>query len=258
MKMLRNLFGSAAMCLFPCVMISCAGSSLIDPTTGNVEVRETSTELADQGDKAFRTYRHAHPVSTDAGKKARVMRVANRLERVINLPGANWDFTVFKDKEANAFAVPGGKVGVNTGLLDVARTDGQLAAVLAHEMAHVTSNHAGSRLQRQQAIGVGSTLLGSLLGGETQGENYTQWSQLGGQLVFGLPFSRGQELEADKAGMVYMASAGYDPAEAVTLWENMAKRGGGRKSELLSTHPVSATRISELQKFLPVARQQQR
>lgn len=258
-KLMMLKFPGRAFCLAaPCLLICCVGSSSLDPTTGDVKIQQGSAALAQQGDKAFLTYRRAHPVSLDATKTARVMRVAARLQEVIQVPGTTWKFTVFKDEEANAFAVPGGKVGVNTGLLDVAKTEGQLAAVLAHEMAHVTSNHAQARVQRQETIGLGSALLGGLLGEAGEGENYRELSQVGGQLVFGLPFSRGQELEADKVGMIFMARAGYDPAEAVTLWEAMAARGGLHQAEFLSTHPVNATRIQQLKQFLPVARQQQR
>lgn len=249
--------GRVACFVIPGLFLSCAGPSSLNQATGEVQLKQSSQELAKQGDEAFLTYRRLHQVSTDPEKTARVKRVAMRLQSVVQVPGMTWQFVLFKDDEANAFAVPGGKVGVNTGLLNVAKTDGQLAAVLAHEMAHVTSDHANSRLQRQQTIGLGSTLLGDLLGGAGEGESYRELSQAGGQLVFGLPFSRGQELEADKVGMIFMAKAGYDPAEAISLWQAMAERGGSQQAEFLSTHPVNATRIQELQRFLPIARQQQ-
>ena len=127
-------------------------------------------------------------------------RVANRLKPVINLPGVRWEFEVFKDSSANAFALPGGKVGVNTGLLKIAQTDGQLAAVVAHEMAHVTSNHAQSRLQRNQTIALGGTLLGAVLSGDENSQRLGQWAHKGGEIAFGLTFSRSQELEADRIG----------------------------------------------------------
>lgn len=258
-KAMMMKFPGRVFCLAaPCLLLCCAGPTSLDPMTGNVQIQQGSADLRGKGDEAFATYRRTHAVSSDAAKTARVMRVATRLQEVIRVPGTTWQFTVFNDSEANAFAVPGGKVGVNTGLLDVATTDGMLAAVLAHEMAHVTSNHAQARVQRQQTIGLGSAVLGGLLGEAGQGANYKELSQVGGQLVFGLPFSRGQELEADKVGMIFMARAGYDPAEAVTLWQAMAARGGSQQSEILSTHPVNATRIQQLQEFLPIARQQQR
>ncbi|MDB4436160.1 M48 family metallopeptidase, partial [Akkermansiaceae bacterium] len=193
---------------------------------------------------------------TNSSARSRVFRVANRLKPVVNLPGARWEFEVFEDKSANAFALPGGKVGVNTGLLNVARTDGQLAAVIAHEMAHVTSNHAQKRIQRSQHIAIGGAVLGALIGGE--GSSIGDLATQGGNIAFGLTFSRQQELEADKIGTVFMARAGYNPEEAVTLWQNMAAQNSGSTPEILSTHPVTKTRIQALKEFMPYAKAQQR
>jgi predicted Zn-dependent protease len=177
---------------------------------------------------------------------------------VINLPGVRWEFEVFKDSSANAFALPGGKVGVNTGLLKIAQTDGQLAAVVAHEMAHVTSNHAQSRLQRNQTIALGGTLLGAVLSGDENSQKLGQWAHKGGEIAFGLTFSRSQELEADRIGTLFMARAGYDPVEAITFWQRMGASQESRTPELLSTHPVSKTRIQKLREFLPTAQSQRR
>jgi predicted Zn-dependent protease len=184
--------------------------------------------------------------------------VANRLSPVINLPGARWEFEVFENSSANAFALPGGKVGINTDLLQIAVTDGQLAAALAHEMAHVTSNHGQSRIQNNQNIVLGSAIVAALLGGSESGEQIGEIAQQGGQIAFGLSFSRAQELEADRVGTVFMAWAGYDLAEAITRWERMGAQSQSGTPEFLSTHPVSATRIQELREFLPTARAQQR
>ncbi|MDA7535711.1 M48 family metallopeptidase [Akkermansiaceae bacterium] len=205
--------------------------------------------------EAFDEHRKKTPVSTDSYARSRVNRVANRLKPVVNLPGTSWEFEVFNDSSANAFAVPGGKVGVNTGLLKVAVTDGQLAAVLAHEMAHVTSNHAQARIQNSQNIAVGSAILEAVLGSES---GLGQLAPKVGNIAFGLTFSRAQELEADKVGTIFMARAGYNPEDAVELWKRMAAQGGGGTPEFLSTHPVSSTRIKALQDFLPQAKAQQR
>ena len=214
-----------------------------------------SASIQEAGRQAFLEHKKKTPISSDSYARSRVNRVANRLKPVVNLPGTNWEFEVFNDSSANAFAVPGGKVGVNTGLLKVAVTDGQLAAVLAHEMAHVTSNHAAKRIQNNQAIATGSALLGAVLGSDS---GLGQLAPQVGNIAFGLTFSRAQELEADKVGTIFMARAGYRPEEAVDLWKRMAAQGGSSTPELLSTHPVSSTRIKALQDFLPQAKAQQR
>lgn len=242
--------------LLPIVAISCAAPSAFNAQTGQVINTPASSGLTKQGAEAFEQHKKKNRISTNSAARSRVFRVANRLKPIVNLPGARWEFEVFEDKSANAFALPGGKVGVNTGLLNVARTDGQLAAVIAHEMAHVTSNHAQKRIQRSQNIAIGGAILGAVIGAE--GSSIADLATTGGNIAFGLTFSRQQELEADKIGTVFMARAGYNPEEAVILWQNMAAQNSGSTPEILSTHPVSGTRIQALKEFMPYAKAQQR
>jgi len=244
--------------ILPIVAIGCAAPAAYNSNTGAVDFRPASASLIQQGEAAFAQYKKKTPVSRNSDARARVFRVANRLSPVIHLPGANWEFEVFEDRSANAFALPGGKVGVNTGLLNIANTDGRLAAVLAHEMAHVTSNHAAARVQNNQTIALGGAILGAVLGGSESGQQIGQLATKGGEIAFGLTFSRTQELEADRIGTIFMAQAGYDPADAITLWQRMGAANGSSTPEFLSTHPVSSTRIQKLQEFLPVARSRQR
>jgi predicted Zn-dependent protease len=133
--------------------------------------------------------------------------------------------------------------------------------VVAHEIAHVTSNHAGDRVAQQSGIALGGAVLGAVFGSDpgTQ-QTVADIYGIGTQIGIGLPFNRNQELEADRIGMLYMARAGYDPAEAITLWEAMAAARGNQGGELefLRTHPLNSTRINALREFLPVARQQYR
>lgn len=256
---IRKLFkGNRLTLLLPVIAFGCAAPAAYNSGTGQVDVRPASSTLIQQGALAFEDYKRKTPISRNAFARDRVLRVANRLSPVINLPGARWEFEVFEDSSANAFALPGGKVGINTGLLKIAETDGQLAAALAHEMAHVTSNHAQSRIQNNQNIVLGGAIVGALFGGSESGEQIGKIAQQGGQIAFGLSFSRTQELEADRVGTIFMARAGYDPVEAITLWERMGAQSQSGTPEFLSTHPVSSTRIQELREFLPTARAQQR
>jgi predicted Zn-dependent protease len=254
--MKKWLRSRALILALPIAIIGCAAPSAFNAHTGQVVIRPSSSSIARQGELAFAQHKKKNRISGNISARARVFRVTNRLRPVVPLPKTRWEVEVFDDETANAFALPGGKIGVNTGLLRVARTDGQLAAVLAHEMAHVTSNHAESRLRNHQNIALGGALLGAVLGGD--GSELGQIATASGNIAFGLTFSRQQELEADKIGTIFMARAGYNPEEAVALWQNMAALQRHTTPEFLSTHPVSATRIQALQNFMPYAKRQQR
>lgn len=160
-----------------------------------------------------------------------------------------WEVTVFNDDSANAFALPGGKIGVHTGLLEVAETQDQLAAVIGHEIAHVTADHGNARVSMSYATNFGLDLLGQLAGVEESATKKQLMGLLGlgVQVGVALPYGRGQESEADIVGLDYLARAGFDPRGSVELWKNMAAAGGEQPPEFLSTHPSHTTRISDLE-----------
>jgi predicted Zn-dependent protease len=157
--------------------------------------------------------------------------------------------------------MPGGKIGVYTGILEVTEDANQLAAVIGHEIAHVTAKHVNERASRGALTSIGIEALAVIMGGGYTGGAYTasQVMSAGAALGMELPMSRGQESEADVVGLEYMAKAGFDPRAAVDLWQNMASRGGKKPPEHLSTHPTSETRIENLisqwQKTLPIYNQ---
>ena len=157
-----------------------------------------------------------------------------------------WESAVFVDDAANAFALPGGKVGVYTGIFDVARNQDQLAGVIAHEIGHVVSRHHDERITRQAGAQGVLGLVGALLGGTGYQQLAVQGGSLLAQTGFLLPGSRTQETEADVVGQRLMAQAGFDPRGAVSLWENMIEEGGSRPPEFLSTHPDPSARIGEM------------
>jgi len=156
-----------------------------------------------------------------------------------------WDYALFENGDANAWALPGGKVGVYTGIFKVATNQDQLAAVVAHEIGHVIARHHDERITRQLGAAGAVQLLGSLAG------DYSQIATQGGSVLaqagFLLPNSRAQESEADVVGQELMAQAGFDPRGAVELWRNMAAAGGARAPQWASTHPDPASRLRELQ-----------
>lgn len=153
----------------------------------------------------------------------------------------DWEVVVFDDDSANAFAMPGGKIGVFTGIFKVADTPDALATVIGHEIAHLTEDHVAERARKQ----LGTDLLSGVLSSATYGYGSDSIRQ-GTQIFIGLPFDRRQESEADLVGLEYMAAAGYDPRSSLYLWRNMSQLGQGSQPEFLSTHPSDDRRMADL------------
>jgi predicted Zn-dependent protease len=177
-----------------------------------------------------------------------VANVSARLAKVVGKTDYDWQYMVFEDPEPNAFALPGGKIGVNTGLFKVVQNEPQLAAVLGHEIGHVIAHHVAERLSRQTLLQAG---LGVLSG--TNVGQYTDLLAQAATLGVVLPFSREQESEADQIGLMLMARAGYDPRAALQLWKNFEAVGGQRPPEFLSDHPSPGNRIQNLEQLMPQA-----
>ncbi len=205
-------------------------------------------EMAQMGATAFQEMQQQTPASADATKNAYVRCVADNILRA--MPGERpdaWEVLVFEDDAVNAFALPGRKIGVYTGLLDVAENQHQLATVVGHEIGHVRAQHSNERVSTNFVTQSGLQLVQAAAGVDSPVKQ-----QLFGALGLGvqvgvlLPFSRTQEAEADLIGLDLMADAGFDPREAARLWQNMAAAGGQKPPELLSTHPSSERRINEL------------
>ncbi len=179
-----------------------------------------------------------------------VNRVARRLAKVADRPDYKWEFKVIDDpKTVNAFCLPGGKVAVYRGILPVAQNEAGLAVVLGHEIAHATARHGAERMSHQ--LGANLALEAASLGLANNKNHDMIMAGLGAGTSVGvlLPYSRTQESEADRIGLMYMAKAGYDPREATRFWDRMNKMAGGnRPPEFLSTHPAPEKRSSELGK----------
>jgi len=204
------------------------------------------SQMNEMGSDAFDQIKQDTPIETNAITNRYVKCVANALLAVHkdDTGVESWEIVVFRSNEVNAFALPGGKIGVYTGLLAVATTQDQLAAVLGHEIGHVAKRHGKQRVQQQVIAQGGLSILEGVIG-----DNPMLVSAIGAGAQYGvlLPFSRSHESEADLVGLDMMAQAGFNPQGAVLLWQNMAKAGGGSSPELLSTHPSSDTRIKDLQ-----------
>ncbi|MFY8209936.1 MAG: M48 family metallopeptidase [Caulobacter sp.] len=235
------------------VAAACAlGGCAYNPDLGRDQLLIVNdNNLAAQGEKAWaETLRNSY-VSKEPRKNARVQAVGQRVINAAGLASRPWDYAVFLDEAPNAFVLPGGHVGVTVGLLTLVENDDQLAAVIGHEAGHVVARHAAERVSQETTskvlLGIakaaaGGTEFGKLL--KDHGDDATRYGLL-------LPFSRKQELEADKLGVDFMQRAGYRPREAVKLWRNMQALDGGKSGgELGSTHPSDAVRIQELERYL--------
>lgn len=227
------------------------------PYTGRTQLILISPhQESELGASAFQQLRAEQKVSDDPTLQALVERIGWRIAKVADMPEAEWEFVVFDEpKSVNAFALPGGKVGVFTGILPVARTEGGLAAIMSHEVAHVIARHGGERLSQGILAQLGAVALQVGMAGSdpTVVRSVMTAYGLGAQVGVLLPYGRLQESEADRIGLLLMAKAGYDPHEAVSLWERMARLDGARPPEFLSTHPAPARRIQELEALLPNA-----
>ena len=247
MRALKTLLLSAAIAM---AVSACATTT--SPTGRKQYVGAVSQQQLDQlGAQAFAEIKAKKPQTTDARQRAYVGCVVNAIVAQLSPQwrSTGWEYAVFVDKEPNAFALPGGKVGVYTGIFTVAKNQDQLAAVIAHEIGHVVSRHHEERITRQMQTETGLGIIGALLGAR-YGEGAAQTtSQLGGmaaQGLFVLPNSRTQESEADVVGQQLMAQAGFDPRAAVNLWQNMAAASGSRPPQWLSTHPDPQSRLKEM------------
>ena len=208
-------------------------------------------QLNQLGAQAFAQLKTQKQQSTDARQTGYVRCVVGAIVRELpaQWQSTGWETAVFVDGEPNAFALPGGKVGVYTGIFKVARNQDQLAAVIAHEIGHVVSRHHEERITRQMGAQGALQVVGALLGsryGEGAANAAVQGGSVLAQTGFLLPGSRAQESEADVVGQQLMAKAGFDPREAVNLWQNMIQAGGSRPPQWLSTHPDPQSRIGEL------------
>ncbi|NHK29117.1 M48 family metallopeptidase [Parvularcula flava] len=211
----------------------------------------SSADMAQAAQPAWQEIKQKETISRSSSYNNRAQRVANNILAATGQNPSQWEVVVFQSDDLNAFALPGGKIGIYTGIMDLASTDGQLATIVGHEVAHVLQNHAGERYGQTAATQLGVGLAGAVLEGRgVQGSSGIQQALgLGAQVGVLLPFSRENELEADRLGLQFMAQAGYDPNEAVAFWRKMqnAKAGSGAPPEFLSTHPADDRRIAQLQ-----------
>jgi predicted Zn-dependent protease len=232
------------------------------PITGRHELNLVSEGQEMQlGLSSFDQLKSQTPINHDPAVNALVQRVGKRVAAVAgkDLPNAQWEFVVFESQEANAFCLPGGKVGVYTGILPITKDDAGLATVLGHEIGHAVAHHGAERMSEALLMQAGQEIVGSAVSSadpRLQSATLLAYG-IGAKVGRELPHSRKQESEADHIGLVYMARAGYDPASAVAFWQRFAdfnrRQGANNTPTFLRTHPLDDVRIANLKQWLPEA-----
>jgi predicted Zn-dependent protease len=261
-RMITSVFIVSAM------LIACAKN----PLTGRNQAKLVSeTELQSMAQQQYQQFLSENKVvSSSANRDAEmVKRVGQRITRAVTdyynqqglsdrLQGYNWEYNLVQDNAANAWCMPGGKIVVYTGLLPITQNEAALAAVMGHEVSHALLYHGNERMSQgliQQLGGVALAVAVSDKPAATQNLFLSAYG-VGSQVGVLLPFSRKHELEADEWGLIFTAMAGYNPREAIALWQRMEKASSGQKPpEFLSTHPSEGTRIAQLEKLMPKALQ---
>jgi predicted Zn-dependent protease len=215
-----------------------------------------ANEINTMGAEAFANLKEETPIEHDRNLNNYVTCISNAIIQISNSDIPQWEVAVFQDDTANAFALPGGKIGVHTGLLPIADNASRLATVIGHEIGHVLAQHGNERVSQEFAVQQGLALIQALANVQTEtGQMVMGLLGVGAQFGVILPFSRIQESEADMLGLQLMAKAGFDPRESVSLWQNMARAGGDQPPEFLSTHPSHETRIVDLNNAMSNAMQ---
>ncbi len=212
--------------------------------------------LARKSKAQFSQMKKKESVSTNFSHTKMIQQIGDRITSVANVdvPGTEWEFVIFDKSEPNAFAMPGGKVGVNSGLIELADgNEDEIAAVIGHEVAHVALRHSNKRMTQGVGVALGGIILDTAMRNKSSQDRALARGAYGVGATVGavLPYSRSQEREADDLGLVYSAKAGYDPRASINFWKKMKNASRGRLPQFLSTHPDSGRRIEYLKSKIP-------
>ena len=257
MKFIRLLSLGAAVAVSLLILTGC---QTVGETGRKQLVLVSASEETQLGIQSFDQLKKDTPINRDPAINAMVQRAGQRIAAVSGLPNAQWEFVVFESKDANAFCLPGGKVGIFTGILPITRDEAGLATVIGHEVAHAYAHHGAERMS-ETMVAQG---LGSAVGSAAANSKYQSYvmAAYGGLSKYGfeLPYSRLHESEADHIGLRFMAKAGYDPEASVAFWERFAaynNKGGASAAwyeQFLRTHPLDQNRINDLKRWMPEAK----
>ena len=248
--------------------LSLLSSCATVPITGRKQLSIIpASEMLSMSYQEYGEFLKSNKLSTNRAQIALVKRVGGRIQAAVEkyfaqnnmsdrLKDYRWDFNLVENKEANAWCMPGGKVVVYTGILPTTKSEEGLAVVMGHEIAHAIAEHGSERMSQGLIAQMGGMALDQAMTTSPAQTKQLWMSVYGAGVQYGalLPYSRVQESEADHLGLIFMAIAGYDPREAVTFWERMAKSKDGKTAlEFLSTHPSDETRIRQIKELLPEA-----
>lgn len=239
------------------------------PITGRSQLNlVSSSSIQSLSNQQYREFLSKTKRSRNAVETARVRRVGRRIQGAVEryfrqrgmsseLRNYRWEFNLIENKSPNAWCMPGGKIAIYTGILPYTKNNAGLAVVMAHEIAHAIAKHGNERMSQMLLTQMGGVVLSSATK-SSPAKTRQLWMNaygVGSQLAVTLPYSRMQEYEADRIGLIFMAMAGYNPNAAVTFWQRMnRKSGGANPPEFLSTHPTDAKRIARIRQLLPEAR----
>lgn len=235
-----------SVCLSIFAISSCSTSS-----TGRNKLTFMSPDtLNKMGISSFEEMKEKEKISQDVKLNNYVQCVASNITKYVpkSAHKGDWEVVVFESEQVNAFALPGGKIGVYTEILNVAKTPDQLGAIIGHEVAHVIEEHSNERLSSGQLSQAGMAIAGAILQSQDVEGRDMMMAGLGLGVQYGIimPYGRAHESEADIVGQNLMAQAGFNPTASIELWQNMAKLGGQQPPEFMSTHPSHSTRIRKL------------
>ena len=248
------------------ILVSC-GTTRTVPITGRKQnLLVTDEQVLSLSNKEYTSFMQSATLSSDATNTAMVKRVGQRLASAVQtyltnngmaaeVQNFSWEFNLVKNNEANAFCMPGGKIVVYEGLLPYTKDEPSLAIVLGHEIAHAVAMHSAEQMSKQIKNQYGTQILGSVLSAAGVGSTTTQLAQIIAQkgLQFrSLKYSRDNETEADRMGLIFAAMAGYDPNVAVSFWQRMSQ-GSSNQSDMFSDHPSDAKRIAAIKAEMPEA-----
>ena len=255
------------MALVAAIVVSC-GTTRTVPITGRKQnILVSDEQVLSLSNQEYSDYMKSAKLSTNAANTAMVKRVGQKLatavEAYLNNHGLaaetkqySWEFNLVQDKSANAFCMPGGKIVVYEGLLPYTQNEASLAIVLGHEIAHAVDKHSAEQMSKQIKNQYGTQILGSVLNAAGVSSSTTQLAQIIAQkgLQFrSLKYSRDNETEADRMGLIFAAMAGYDPNVAVSFWQRMSQGNNSNQSDMFSDHPSDAKRIAAIKQELPEA-----
>lgn len=234
--------------LISCLITACATS----PTGRSQFMFLSDAQVNQMGLQAFSDLKRTKPISTNNSFNQIAHCIVGAITQEI---GGKWEVVVFKDKTPNAFALPGNKIGIHTGMLTLVDNQEQLAAVIGHEVGHVLAKHSNERASQQMAVSEGLSIVQAVSAPQTAlGQTAIGLLGVGAQYGILMPFSRSHESEADIMGVDLMAKAGFYPRQSINLWQKMEQASHGQEpSEFMSTHPSHATRIQDLEHHMPQA-----